>query len=486
MSDSATIAALQKALAPTSGMQRVPLTLETYQHYSPALSSKLLMNMFVEQQPADARNVVALLPTPGFSTYVTVGTGPIHAVNDDLPGALFVVSGTHFYLVNYNTLAVTDLGDIGTPSGGFTSGQRLYSIAVGPTAAVVCSPPNAYVSAGPGAPVAQITTTWPDYGASSVAFLDGYFAFTGQMSPEFFFITELADPTMVDALDFAALDAFPNAMTKVMSLGSDLWFGGGSGWEIWYDAGNQDFPFRRRPNGLIQRTLGQAESVAKGDESIFWSSSDNRIYRTSGYQEQRISTHAVETAVTAGVITSAYVYNQLGHIHYVLNLGDRTLVYDTVTKAWHSASSAADGTGAWRGKCSTLYTGFPLIGDAAAGRLLHADPNLSTDMGVQPLRQVVLPPLYGGTKRAFCARIEVEMEVGTVHSPPNVVLDWSDDGGITWTGGPRTMLVGSAGATRVRVYATRLGSFRQRVFRLSASHAFSVYGLDADIVVGAH
>jgi hypothetical protein len=98
----------------------------------------------------------------------------------------------------------------------------------------------------------------------------------------------------------------------------------------------------------------------------------------------------------------------------------------------------------------------------------------------------VLPPLYGGTKRAFCARLEVEMEVGTVHSPPNVVLDWSDDGGSTWTGGPRTMLVGSAGATRVRVYATRLGSFRQRVFRLTAQHAFSIYALDADIVVGAH
>jgi hypothetical protein len=48
------------------------------------------------------------------------------------------------------------------------------------------------------------------------------------------------------------------------------------------------------------------------------------------------------------------------------------------------------------------------------------------------------------------------------------------------------MAVGSAGATRVRVYATRLGSFRQRVFRLTAQHAMSIYALDADISVGAH
>jgi hypothetical protein len=485
MSDNTTLATLQQALTPKTGMQRIPLTLETYQHYSPALSSKLLMNMLAEQQPADARNQVALLPTPGLELFVNVGSGPIWAINDDLPGVIFVVSGTHFYSVNPTTLAVVDLGDIGTPSGGFTPDQRLYSIAVGPTAAVVCSPPNAYVSSGPGAPVAQITTTWPTYGASSVTFLDGYFVFTGQASPEFFFITLLADPTTVDALDFAALDAFPNAMVKVLTLGTDLWFAGASGWEIWYDAGNQDFPFRRRANGIIQRSVGSARSLAKGDESLFWWSADNRIYRSVGYQEQRISTHAIEGSLSAG-IDSAYVYNLLGHICYVLNLGDRTLVYDTVTKAWHSAASAADGTGRWRGKCCTANTGFPVIGDNAVGRLLQADQYLSTDMGVEPRRQVVLPPLYGGTRRAFCARLEVEMEVGTVHSPPNVVLDWSDDGGQTFTGGPRTMLVGSASNYRVRVYATRLGSFRQRVFRLTAQHAFSVYAVDADIVVGAH
>ena len=43
---------------------------------------------------------------------------------------------------------------------------------------------------------------------------------------EFFFITLLADPTMVAALDFAAFDAFPNAITKVLTLGTDLWFAG--------------------------------------------------------------------------------------------------------------------------------------------------------------------------------------------------------------------------------------------------------------------
>jgi hypothetical protein len=335
-----------------------------------------------------------------------------------------------------------------------------------------------------GAPVAQITTTWPSYGASSVTYLDGYFVFTGQQSPQFFFITKLADPTAVDALDFAALDAFPNAILKVLTLGTDLWFAGASGWEIWYDAGNQDFPFRRRPNGILQRSVGTAASIARGDESLWWWSSDDRIYRTVGYQEQRISTHGIEGLFGSGIV-SAYTYSQLGHIFYVLNLGDRSLVYDVTTKVWHTASSGADGTGPWRGYCSAINTGFPLIGDASVGRLLRADPYVGTDMGVAVRRQVVLPPLYAGTNRAFCARLEIEMEVGTVHSPDTVVLEWSDDGGITYTGS-RTMTVGAAGNYRKRVYTTRLGSFRDRTFSLTSQQAMSIYAIDADITAGNH
>jgi hypothetical protein len=155
------------------------------------------------------------------------------------------------------------------------------------------------------------------------------------------------------------------------------------------------------------------------------------------------------------------------------------------TKVWHTAASSTDGTGPWRGYCSAINTGFPLIGDAGAGRLLRADPYVGTDMGVAVQRQVVLPPLYAGTKRAFCARLEVEMEVGTVHSPDSILLEWSDDGGITYTGS-RTMTVGASSNYRKRVYTTRLGSFRDRVYRLTSQQAMTIYAIDCDIVAGAH
>lgn len=489
MSD--TIAALQQALTPKSGMQRIPLSLESYQHPSPALSSKLLLNMFAEQQPADARVAAALVPTAGLAPVVTLGTGPIWALNDDLPGAIFVVSGTHFYKVYYDlttgALTPIDLGDVGTPSGGQGPGPPFYSIAVGPTAAVVCVPPNAYVSPY-GGPVMQITGTWPDYGASSVTYLDGYFVFTAQLDPTRFFITTLGDPTAVDALDYASLDAFPNAVHRVMTLGTDLWFAGLSGWEIWYDSGNQDFPFRRRPNGILQRGVGIPQSIAKGDDSLFWWSTDRRLYRTAGYQARRISTHAIEAQTFNGNIVAAFSYAQLGHIFYGVTTPTQTLVYDTLTQAWHNASSSADGSGPFRATCATKSSDT-LFGDGTSGNLCYFDASIATDCGVEVKRQVVLPPIYPGTRRAFCARLEIEMEVGTFRTPETILLEWSDDGGITYTGS-RVMTVhapydGAAVGTRRRVYTTRLGSFRNRVFRLTSQQVMTIYALEADITGGA-
>ena len=97
--------------------------------------------------------------------------------------------------------------------------------------------------------------------------------------------------------------------------------------------------------------MTSAKSIARGDESLFWCSGDGRAYRTDGYQEKRISTHAIEAAFASGIL-SAYVYAQLGHIFYVVNFGDRTVAYDVATQVWHNATSSADGSGLWRGSAA--------------------------------------------------------------------------------------------------------------------------------------
>jgi hypothetical protein len=48
------------------------------------------------------------------------------------------------------------------------------------------------------------------------------------------------------------------------------------------------------------------------------------------------------------------------------------------------------------------------------------------------------------------------------------------------------MSAGVSGDYRHRVFTTRLGSFRQRVFRLTTHGLTRFYAVDADITPGAH
>ena len=90
-----------------------------------------------------------------------------------------------------------------------------------------------------------------------------------------------------------------------------------------------------------------------------------------------------------------------------------------------------------------------------------------------------MPPLWAATRRGFCARLEIELESG---GGLPVDLAWSDDGGHNFAGGPRHLTTGTTG--RSRVFTTRLGSFRQRSFKVTGSGNLVLYAVDADIAPG--
>ena len=175
-----------------------------------------------------------------------------------------------------------------------------------------------------------------------------------------------------------------------------------------------------------------------------------------------------------------------GHSYYCVTFPDinRTLCYDVVTDKWHDRSSSGDGSGAWR-PLQIGRIGEEVYAGDATGRMYRLDTLSGTDNGVAMIRQATLPPLYADGNRVFCARASVEMEVGGTPPPGNVTLDWSDDGGNTFVGGPRVLSGGTAGQLRQRVYATRLGSFRERVFRVTAYGRTTLYGCECDLSPGA-
>jgi hypothetical protein len=472
--------------APPAGMQRIPIPLESYEHPSLPLSAKKLVNLMAEQEPQDARTAAALISTPGLQSFLTVGTGPIRAMDFSLPGRLYVASGDHFYRCTFAptpNAGVEDMGFIGPPQ----NAVNMVTIAVGSTAAVVCSPPNVFYcghnpSGTPGTdPLTQINDTFT--GASSVAVMDNYWAFSDYADPARWFLSGLFDPGSLDPLAFAYSDAMPNVLQRILGFRGQFWLMGLAGHEVWYDSGNADFPFRRQPGAVISRGAYTPRSEVIIDSSVWWLGVDGIIYRSSGnsgYQPLRVSTHAVEAVIDDCDVAFGYVWG--GHTFYCITAGNRTFEYDCATKVWHERSSSADGTARWKINASCPFGSSYLLGDSLSGQLFLPIRNEQSDGdGYGVMRQVVLPPLWGGTRRAFCSRLEVELDAG---SGP-LLLEWSDDGGITWTAGRTLNSAGDLGAITRRVFTTRLGSFRQRVFRVTARSCVSLYAMDADIVGGA-
>lgn len=492
----------QTANAPRAGMRRIPFPLESYEHPSLPLSAKRLLNLMAEKAPDDARTTAALVSTPGLIPFQTVGTGPILAMNDDMPGRVYIVSGTRAYRL-YTELGmpglfVDDLGDVGTADSGTGSWNSFVTIAAGPTAAVICVTPRCYTCGhAPGEPLNEIGGDVFE-GATSVCYLDGYFAFSATGNTAQWFICRLLDPTSFDALDFVFSDALPNVIRRVIAHRSQIWTVGEAGFEVWYDAGSSGlettpgtsfFPFRRASGGVVPNGTNAPMSVCRADQSVWWLGADGLVYRSDGYNPRRVSTHAIEAIIganTSGLYALTHAYR--GHWFYCLTTVDgRTLVYDVATQAWHERSTSADGSGPWQALSAVGDVSIKLLGDRTTG-MLYMLGMQETDAGVAVLRQATLPPLWAGTNRAFCYRVEIEMEVGGPQAPGPVVLDWSDDGARTF-GPTRIMASGNTGAPadlRHRVYTTRLGSFRQRTFRMSTHGLTRYYAVDADISGGTN
>mgnify|MGYP002716613660 CR=1 FL=1 len=285
----------------------------------------------------------------------------------------------------------------------------------------------------------------------------------------------------------------PDIVQYCVSHMGELWLFGLNSIAVWYNAGTADFPFRERVGGVQDRGVGQLRTIATLGNSLVFLADDRVVYRTQGYQLVRISDHALEEKLSRysnlrEIAGCAFVWE--GHEHYALKLPNappygKTFVYDASTQAWHERSSEAGGEGIWRVDRSARFGVVPVFGSATEGRLYLMDAGLATDDGVPIRRRAVLPPLHHEGARAFLGRVEIDMEVGTGDPPGSVHLTWSDDGGSTWSAG-RHLGYGAAGETRKRVVATRLGSFRQRLLAIEASHKLALWGVNADVQVGAH
>ncbi len=462
-------------------MPRLPFAVHSYRLDSLPASAQDLVNLYAEPVPPGGRSEVLVRHTPGLADWGTTSGGKIWAMAI-FNGALHSVSGGPTYAVYKHAIAGagTDLGDL------MSGGSVPFTMAKSSTQLVIVAQPEAYVVSTTGTITHITDADFPD--VTSVCYIDGYFIFSKKNSDQYIWSAVL-DATSYDALDIASAETVPDGLYRVFEHHNELWLFCSRSIEIHRSTGDPDQPFARQSGGLIEIGTHSGDSVAKVGDHLCWLGNDNRVYRAEGYQAVPISTHAIEKEIERfGSIVSmqAFGMSYQGHEQYVLTLLGSpgvTLVYDLTTGLWHKRSSGDYSAGVpdeWTPNASIRWVEKCLVGSGdASGDILALDQSIATENGTAMKCVATLPPLWADTEWAIMDRLELELEPGANASELEVDLEYSDDGGFTWsTAVSRSM--GTSGQRGKRVYWNRLGKFRQRVirFRFDAGAVLALYGAD--------
>lgn len=471
----------------------IPLVGPAYTERSPDLNAQTCVNLYPVPGGPDGRAAAALYGTPGLSRFATIGTTPVHGMHV-FGASLLAVSGRTLYRVGTDGIA-TGVGTLNSTAGrvAFADNGRAVMLVDGV---------NGYLWNG--SALTQITDTSFPNGATQVAFLGGYFVFDkADGNPGEFMISKLyaTDPTdagnQFDALDYATAEADPDGLVALAALSGHLWLLGASTTEVWYHSGAA-FPFDPIGGARSDRGCAAHWSVAKAGDALLWLSDDRQgrlqVVMTDGLGLRPVSTPALDwefAGYESVADATAYAYQEGGHLFYVLTFPfeDATWVFDISMNMWHRRGGW--NAPAWtrhRGEVYARFAGMHLVGDYLTGKVYRLDENAFSDDGAVIRRERVAPVLHADGKAVFFRKLEVFAQPGADvlgDTTPNVLLDWSDDGGRTF--GPNLEgSLGGAGDYGARLVWWRLGTSRRRNFRVVISDPMRVVlmGAEADVEVG--
>lgn len=476
---------------------QIPFVGEAYTSLAKQLNDQTCINLYPAKADSQSKYSAALFATPGLSVFANITGGSVRGSLEQ-NGIYYCVVDNIFYQVS-STGTFTNKGTLNTSTG------RVAMIA-NYTQIMVTDGTNGYVytiGTGTFATITDVNFVVPQ----SLTYQDGYGIFVqpGTFNVQ---LTNLSDFTTYDSLKVQGVSSDSDYLVTVVSLHSELWVLGKKKTEIWYNAGSTPFPFARRAGVYIDAGCAAQYSVVKVDNTIFWLGSGQQgmvvVYRANGYTPQKISSEFIDKEISSYSTISdafAYAYQENGHEFYLLTFPTmkKTWVYDISTGMWHERKSTVSIPSLSQSEpeqtrhisnCYSYCYGKHLVGDYQSGKIYQMSQAFYDDAGTAKIWERTFPHVTQEQKNIFVSSFELDAEKGVglttgQGSDPQVILQYSKDGGQTWS----TELwrsLGKVGEYTKRVRWLRLGKARTWTFRLRGSDSVltSLFNVIASGAIG--
>lgn len=445
-----------------------------------------LLNCYVEQIGDEGKVPWAIYSSDGLRSWssLELADGGIRAALF-AEGTLYVVAGTRFFSINPSSQIATYIGPLTGIEGTkpvYIERNRASSLEL----MIVCGGFGFYYRNNV---LGKITDVDADlFSPQSLTFNNGYFVIG--TSDNRYQAGTIDNVLSWDPLSFGRADANPDPIVRVDQYQGDIVIFGELTTQFARDVGTTPFPYQTVQS--IDIGCFAANSVATVEQSLAFIASDRSVRILNGYDAQKISTHAVDRDIqniTNGNDITATSWVASGHTFYCISSSRWTWVYDTVTNTWHERKSY--GSDCWDISTVIRVNDKLIAGSRTTGMLYEMSPNYKDENGTSLISQIILPPVHAFPNPLTFNAVYIDVQTGvgtgqgeTQNINPNIMLEWSADGGDIYKGS-RLLSLGQQGKNLTRVRAFRLGQSKEDgyTFRLtwSANVARALYGMSADV-----
>lgn len=448
-------------------------------------SNQRLLNAYPEALGDAAKSPLPVYAVPGTSRFDTGATG----LNGPCRGMLYVF-GKGLYVIAGTAAALFDDQGNATPVSGTIGGSSMAIMAANqrpnPQIGIVADNVYYVLDTGTNAITEPNISTLP--APNSVTFLNGYLVFS--IPDGRIFHTNLNDALTVNALAYGTASSRSDGLRRIVTHRGALIALGETSLEIWEDVGTMPFAFAPIRADVDIGCIAE-QTVTTVADALLWADQNGMVRQLTASEPVRISTHALERAISdlswdeRRALRAVYTHFN-GHDFYALTSPYWTWEFDLATGLWHERASG--GLPNWFGQGYELFSGKVVIGSSQDASLHVLDDSSQTESGNPYLFLAQSAPLHAFPKGLIVDQLDVDIIPGVGITGPNaeaanpeLMLDWSDDGGSTWSGG-RTASLGRVGERMAVASFHQLGATLRagRTFRLSSSSPVSRGILNAD------